>query len=210
MDLSDSQAQEFLICAKLDIRACRLLYDQELFSNAVFHLQQATEKAVKAYMLTQKVSLKQMRSHDFMKWIKAQNQLVEKKYKNAKRLDNLESLDKTISKAESKLARASYEDMHGFFVFAKKGGIKSLPIISQGKLDEEENLAYATLFALLTTLCMYTGPHEQSTRYPDCSIKPWHYNLELGIVRAIPDFLNVIDRLISGLEFIIKRDSIEK
>jgi len=50
---SDSMelARGFLECSKQDIQATRLLYERRIFPLSVYHLQQAIEKATKAYAL---------------------------------------------------------------------------------------------------------------------------------------------------------------
>jgi hypothetical protein len=44
-------ARAFLECARMDINASKLLYREKDYSNAVYHLQQATEKLAKAYFM---------------------------------------------------------------------------------------------------------------------------------------------------------------
>jgi HEPN domain-containing protein len=44
--------KQLLEAARIDLRACRLLYDQGIFSQSVYHLQQAVEKSSKSLVLS--------------------------------------------------------------------------------------------------------------------------------------------------------------
>ena len=44
-------ADKYLVAGNLDIRAAKILFEAEQFALSVYHIQQATEKAMKAYCL---------------------------------------------------------------------------------------------------------------------------------------------------------------
>lgn len=46
-----SKARSFINSAKNDLKSAKVLYDAEIYPTAVYHLQQAVEKFVKAYVL---------------------------------------------------------------------------------------------------------------------------------------------------------------
>ena len=54
--------------------------------------------------------------------------------------------------------------------------------------------------ALLYLIAAYTFPHAEFTRYPDREIKPWEYTKEMGIVKATPELISHLSRIIKNLE----------
>jgi hypothetical protein len=70
------KASKFIQAAAEDIRAADLLYQGTLYRPAIYHLQQATEKTVKAYLLAQStLDVRRLRTHnsvllfaDFLEW----------------------------------------------------------------------------------------------------------------------------------------------
>lgn len=73
---SHDKARRFLQAAAEDIRAADLLYQGALYRSAIYHLQQATEKTLKAYLLAQSaLDIPRLRTHnsvllfaDFLEW----------------------------------------------------------------------------------------------------------------------------------------------
>jgi HEPN domain-containing protein len=58
----------------------------------------------------------------------------------------------------------------------------------------------AIYFALLYLIAAYTFPHADFTRYPDRDIKPWEYTQEMGIVKATPELILQLKKIIKNLE----------
>jgi hypothetical protein len=58
-------------------------------------------------------------------------------------------------------------------------------------------------FCLLYTIAGMTFPHEEYTRYPDKEIKPTDYTMDLGIVKATPELINHMERIIHDIEITI-------
>ena len=55
-------------------------------------------------------------------------------------------------------------------------------------------------FALLYIIATYTFPHARFTRYPDQEIKPWEYTQDMGIVKATPELIFHLRRIIKNIE----------
>jgi|GEM_PF-2343695 len=54
-------------------------------------------------------------------------------------------------------------------------------------------------FMLLYLIAAYTYVHEEFTRYPDKEIKPWDYTEDLGIVKATPELIIHLERIIKEM-----------
>jgi len=54
-------------------------------------------------------------------------------------------------------------------------------------------------FTLLYFIAAYTYTHEEFTRYPDKEIKPRDYTDDLGVVKATPELIDHLDRIINNI-----------
>jgi len=108
-------AMGFLNCAKDDIRAVKILYEKQLLSLSVYHLQQAVEKTTKAYALALSVvttrELKEIKHKGPLtfikllkkKWAMAYINLVKTLNPNVN-VNIIDKVEKIINKEQKELA----------------------------------------------------------------------------------------------------------
>jgi HEPN domain-containing protein len=67
--------------------------------------------------------------------------------------------------------------------------------------DSSMNFLYDSLdFCMLFIIASLTFPHEEYTRYPDKEIKPTNYTKNMGIVKATPEIITHLERIIKNME----------
>lgn len=211
----------FLDEAERDVSSCRRLYSKKIYPHAVYHFQQATEKAMKGYCLGLGISTIEeikIRGHD------TPYVLLRATFEKTgmKRLlqsfggDSQDRLDKAweaIYKPEKRLeiARITFQEIKGHL-----GDIdKNEPTINElaNKLsqllirikgtEEPPPLFLQTLSILrrIYVLGVISFPHEEFTRYPDGEITPPEYASDLGIVKGIPHMIRCLIPVIKELRF---------
>jgi HEPN domain-containing protein len=214
-------ALAFLETAETDRIDCGTLYRKKSYSNAAFHLQQAVEKATKAYWLGNGLlNEKEIRGHRtpeiFLRAIfektglkmlaqqlrdKSTHEYIQKAFdaiENEERRLELakipfNNIRKSISYMESnrKLNEEMLRDLE--YKLSSMPGYQLLSISLLSTIQSMSSLV--TLYIL----AVYTFPHEAYSRYPDGLFKPLDYTKDLGIVRAIPDTLKFLKRAILEL-----------
>lgn len=203
---------QYLRCAQLDIESCTILYNFGLYSSSVYHLQQAAEKTAKAFLLLGggDVTPEDLKTHDFSTWLKRDFQRRKRKSigRNAPS-EGFDALSKLMRESEQSLGRTSHEEIIEAFDLFKKGAFKGIKAMSKETMNEKEVKGLSAIYAALTTFLLFTQPHEQSTRYPDRELKPWEYDENLGIVKGLPDLLDVVKSFISSLNQFVGKQIIE-
>lgn len=222
-------AMAFLETAETDRKDCEILYRKKSYSNAAFHLQQAVEKATKAYWLGSGVlNEKEVRGHRtpeiFLRAIfektglkmlaqqlpdKSTHEYIQKAFEaienEEKRLElakiPFNNIRKSISYMESnrKLNEEMLRDLE--YQLSSIPGYQ-LPSISL-LLTIQNMSSLVTLYIL----AVYTFPHEAYSRYPDGPFKPSDYTKDLGIVRATPDTLKYLKRAIRELRVTLEKSA---
>lgn len=222
-------ALAFLETAETDRKDCETLYRKKSYSNAVFHLQQAVEKATKAYWLGNGLlNEKEVRGHRtpeiFLRAIfektglkmlaqqlpdKSTNEYVQKAFEalenKEKRLElakiPFNNIRKSISYMESnrKLNEGMLRDL--------EYQLSSMPGYQPPSISLLLTIQSMSSLVTLYILAVYTFPHEAYSRYPDGSFKPSDYTKDLGIVRATPDTLKYLKRAIRELRVTLKKIS---
>jgi hypothetical protein len=246
-------ADEFIRCAKEDIKSCDILYKNKKYAHSTYFLQQAAEKTSKAFVLY----FGKFKKNDMItishNSLKAFLMLLDRMSNYIVNINALYPDIKTDSsdlkellkdtKKRNEMAKINYEGFKVMFKFYNdckkriKNGLedinsflapfnlpktlqKSFKNLSMEELNKEIknkdssqileeyfnkentlNYLYKALdFALLYLISAYTFPHVQFTRYPDKDIKPWNYTKEMGIVRATPELIIHLKRIISNIE----------
>jgi len=63
----------------------------------------------------------------------------------------------------------------------------------------KESLKDAIDFSMLFIIAGFTFPHARYTRYPDNELKPFDYTMDLGIVKATPELITHLKRIIDKI-----------
>ena len=211
---------DFLHEASRDLRSCRVLHSKKIYPHAVYHLQQAVEKATKGYVLGFGWLNKQelAKTHDSPRlFMKA---LLEKpgikswaKHSGSERIKTI--IDNAYlavddSERRKEVALTSYEDItvnlaeiHKFTVIGEQLSqslIEKLSSIRGVKAQSSPPL-YQAMSAMVTLfgLAAISFPHEAYTRYPDGGITPSQYTTNLGVVHAALEMAKLLEREIQRL-----------
>ena len=195
-----------------EIDTVKILYEHEKFPWAVYALQQSIEKIAKAWFLnigfiTEK-DLKRIGHITptlFIEYAKSEHGELAVKV--------AEAMGVKVSRDTSDYEHFIYKDPMEYATMDYVG-IKTL-IDNIKNLEEtitnglQSNLLYSLLkkfidlenyfdipitFIWLFFLTSITFPHNQYPRYPNLNLEPWDYNMELGIVKALPELLEISNR----------------
>jgi HEPN domain-containing protein len=222
-------AAAFLETAETDRKDCVTLYRKKSYSNATFHLQQAVEKATKAYWLgngllnekevrghrTPEIFLRAVFEKTGLKMLAQQlpdestHEYIQKAFEaienEEKRLElakiPFNNIRKSISYMESnrKLNKEMLRDLEHKF--------SSMPGYQLSSISLLSTIQSVSSLVTLYILAVYTFPHEAYSRYPDGPLKPSDYTKDLGIVRAIPDTLKYLKRAIRELRVTLAKST---
>lgn len=186
------ESQELLDLATKDLKSSQLLYNGEIYNNAIYYLQQAVEKASKAFhKISGILDDKQIRktSHNSPElFLRMVEQPWAQSYANVLKEITGSDMVTDTSKAQSvvdenikrlEIARLSEEQIKRLLSVIP-------PIVEQMQpFSAFMNINYVTATLRLYILSSLTFPHEQYTRYANYNMKPKEYTLELGIVKSI-------------------------
>lgn len=211
----------FLHEADRDIKSCKLLNSKSFYPHAVYHLQQASEKLVKAYVLQEgyfnATELhKQLMNHQ-TPLILINATLIKTGFKAIAMLTKDPTLQKIIDvertiKDENKrieIARISQSEirqLQGQIEEYRQMGYSFEKLFNQGLSDSGLGVGPISIPAALSglgtmlILALITFPHEAYTRYPDGKMKPDDYTTKLGIVSEMPRLTLLLEKEISNLE----------
>lgn len=202
---------DFLGEADRDIKSYRILYPKKNYSHAVYHFQQAVEKAMKGYCLGLGIlSIEEIKGHD-TPYVLLKGILEKTGMKGMLQDSNVESkslLDKAWEAKDKqeirlKIARMPFEQIiHELNNIDNDRQKIELICGSLIRLAVDININSKTLPLEFTTLSAMASlyrlgsmsfPHEAFTRYPDEEkMTPTEYVPELGIVKAIPRMTNYL------------------
>lgn len=195
---------DFLNEAERDIKSCRVLYSKKIYPHAVYHCQQAVEKAMKGYCLALGIlSIEEVKSHDtpylLLKGLFEKTGMKEMLQSLSAESKSL--LDKTWEAQHNlekrlEIARMPFEQIIHEIINIDKDKQRSrqildslIPLSATIRINSPLPLEITTLpvLASLYRLGAMSFPHEAFTRYPDDEkMNPTKYAPELGIVKAIP------------------------
>lgn len=216
----------FLTEAQRDLKVCEILHKKRLYPPAVYHLQQAVEKATKGYLLGQGFyeasEMKELFGHLtpqlFIKtlfdktgvtsWAETlTDETLKGKIGRAK--ETISEEEKRIAIAQASHAEIDrilanieqYYDMSGVFTTHVTSEIRKLvaPEFPIPFLWQ----AIRPLICLFS-LAVITFPHEAYTRYPDGKMTPSDYNRDLGIVSTTKKIAKFLRSEIDELKTIIR------
>jgi HEPN domain-containing protein len=196
------------------MKSCTILYSKKMYPHAVYHFQQAVEKALKSYCLglgivskvgthdTPYILLEGMFEKTGMKELirsssEESENLIDKAWEAKKK-------DKQIDIAKMPFEQIKYElaniDRNKTISEQLFNSMNTLVVKVKGR-SQPPPLEITTLSIMVSlyTLGAISFPHEAFTRYPDGKMSPRNYVPELGIVKAIPDMIKYLDPAIKEL-----------
>jgi len=196
---------DFLNEAERDIKSYKVLYSKKIYPHAVYHFQQAVEKAMKGYCLALgMLSIEEVRSHDtpyvLLKGLLEKTGLrdmlqglnAESKSLLDKAWEAQHDLEKRLKIARMPIEEINFE-LNGIDNDREKTKQISdslLPILLNLRVDSQPlplEITTLPILASLYRLGAVSFPHEAFTRYPDEEkMTPIEYSRDLGIVKAIP------------------------
>lgn len=217
---------DFLNEATRDLNSCRLLYSKKVYAHAVYHLQQAVEKSIKGYVLSEgyfKITeLKEITTH--LSPLVMMKAVLERT--GIKKLAEISNDPTLINKIENAEATIANEDKCIEIAQISQAGIKKLfsqieeyqkttNLIRQGITEGFINIGlspmltsfFQTISAMTTImiLAIITFPHESYTRYPDGKITPNDYDKQFGIVLETPKIVRLLENEIRNLKSFYKQ-----
>ncbi len=209
--------KQYLELASIDMKAAKLLYKNEIYNLAVYHLQQATEKTVKGACLTIPINSKGETLLKYQEITKEHDsaKLLVKACEKIQNILNSHKLLKPIASCVTPFISRIKQDLKNIYAKARqtKQQIKeslnllnNLTEILQGVLKTNKNPEISNFFlfcfAPLATLSVVTFPHLSTTRYPDGKIKPIEYNKNMiGITQCFNDLLELLKKVHSRIFF---------
>lgn len=216
----------FLAEAQRDLKACQILHKKRLYPCAVYHLQQAVEKAAKGYLLGlgfyKASELRELFGHltpqlfikalfdktGFTSWAET---LTDETMKG-----KIDKAKEALSEEEKRIGIAQASRMEIDRLLATIGlyyGINSM-LTSQltseiRKLVPPEFPMPSLWQAMRSMICIFalaaiTFPHEAYTRYPDGKMAPSDYDRDLGIVSTTKKIAKLLGTEVDGLRTIIR------
>ena len=212
-------AREYLKCAKDDLRAAEILHKNKLHALAVYHLQQAIEKASKTIAIASfSISPEEVKDINhkspiaFIKMVQSMPIIRLVKLFNAGIRTDIENLEETIKKKSGEILKSSKEEIDELLDFLEnykssinneevKTVVEELiikPLKIDIKLDSFPEMANG--FIDLYVLSCITYPHWMSTRYSDQSVKPDDYRDGLGIFDCFEKLLRLSEKSIKSIE----------
>ncbi len=210
---------DFLDEANRDIKSCRILYSKKIYSHAVYHFQQAVEKAMKGYCLGLGIlSIEEIKFHDtpyvLLKGIfektgikgMLQSSNVESKSLLDKAWEAKDNREKLLEIARMPFEQIIYElnniDNDRQKIELIRGSLIRLAVHININ-SETLPLEFTTLPAMasLYRLGSMSFPHEAFTRYPDGDMTPRDYTADLGVVKAIPKLNDYLVPAIKELRY---------
>ena len=211
--IKDQQkAIDLLAKAKSDLKSCKILYEHGQYSDSVFYLQQASEKACKSFLLfyglLQEKDLKEVghssdrinkraisRGDSYLRIMSQFDPHPEEEKENGEiALASKAVIMKDIAKREeyAKNMLAEVETR-----------LRQLSKYKENAVDAEKIEKVAGLKTVLGpiipvfSIVRFTSPHAGNARYLE---KPINYNLKLGIVDATPELIVRLDGAIQAIE----------
>lgn len=195
---------DFLNEAERDIKSCKVLYSKKIYPHAVYHLQQAVEKAMKGYCLALgMLSIEEVKSHDtpylllkglfektgmkeMLQGLSAESKSLLDKAWEAK--DNREKrLETARMPFEQIIHELSNIDKDKQRIRQLLDSLISLAATIRPNSPLPLEIMTLPVLASLYRLGVLSFPHEAFTRYPDDErMIPTDYVRELGVVKAIP------------------------
>jgi len=168
--------------AKRDREAFELLYKNKMYSLATFHVQQYIEKLAKVFSIEfDLISPSDVQSHNFLEWFERdaikKGRTREEAMKSFSRLREFDAVQ-----------RCSQEDITFQILNFQKQVKESIPRIIPG-LSKEQLETTSRYYATMTTILLYSMPHEQSSRYPAIYLDDLDYNFYCEgsqIVQSLP------------------------
>ncbi len=219
-------ALNFIECGEIDIRAAKILYDEGIYSLAIYHLQQAVEKAAKAdyYCLTYwEEELDNIKGHEStLNLIITMRAVMEtgtrigldKEMPPTNIQDFIEIVDIKKSLVTSSLCAEQILDM----LAESDRDVYEKGVLTDGIILKELSLAQSPskiteslkgmqearenteILSNLLMGALLTDAHVITTRYPDVKNKtglsPLDYSLRMGLVMVFPQLFDRISRTI--------------
>jgi HEPN domain-containing protein len=216
----------FLTEAQRDLETCEILHKKRLYAYAVYHLQQAVEKAAKGYLLglgfCKAGELRELYGHLtpqlFIKALFDKTGLTSwaETLADETLKGKIDKAKGAISEEEKRIriAKLSNVEIDRFLVNIERyydiGSTLTTQVTSEArKLVAPESPTPSLWQSLRPMICIFslaviTFPHEAYTRYPDGKMTPSDYNRDLGIVSATKKIARLLRTQIDDLKTIIR------
>jgi len=198
-DIARKLALKFLCEAGRDLQSCKVLRSKKIYPHAVYHLQQAVEKATKGYVLGfGLLSKEDIYTHDTpMLFLKALidktglrswanqpgNQDLKQRIDNAYQAVNEEAKRQEIVRTSHPSINKLLSEIDWYQNISRKLcqnlRAKITPIVG---VDLPQSLQFMLTLPTLFILAIISFPHEEYTRYLNRGITPSDYVASLGIV----------------------------
>jgi len=213
--ISKESIRDWIKSSKEDIESCKVLYQNRLYSGSTYHLQQATEKVIKAYLLAFRISdEKSLRKigHatpnayiDLIKqsWAQRLAEILSNTAKREVKSDTIQ-VENLLKKDTLKLAKMSGDEIRLNLELMNR--IENNPKVTQYKrilnrIFKKGNFLDVVLnFSFLYILSFITFVHQKTTRYPDGEMKPSDYKEGLGIVDTTEEIIERLNKCVNSLE----------
>jgi len=206
------KAIDFLAKAKSDLKSCKILYEHGQYSDSVFYLQQASEKACKSFLLffgllkgddlkevghsSDRINRRAIKRGDaYLRIISYFDpQPKEDKENGEIAAASKDSIMKDIAKREE-YAKTLLTEIEASLRQLRQSGHNAV----DAKTVEQIAALKGKLGPIIPifSIVKFTSPHAGSARYPG---KPIEYNLRLGIVYATPELIMRLERAIQAIE----------
>lgn len=204
-------SREFLRLASQDLKASRLLFENDLSNLAVYHLQQSVEKTAKAlYKILGILDDNAIRrtGHDTpelflrmseLQWVEQFAQFA----KEVTKTDFVTDTSQAQAVVDEQPKRLEMAKLNPERINVWLGLIPKLEeALSPFFVVAGKDLVMATL--RLFILSALTFPHEQFSRYPDYPLKPSEYTPDLGIVAKMESLWVESETAISEVERLVE------
>ena len=216
-----SLEKQFILSAEKDLESCNVLYHKTIYSQAVYHLQQAIEKTTKAWVLYLGVISEKQLKEIGHKTPKAFLELLEKspigemarglvKISNAKVITDTTRVRNLVERKDVEIARMDYKSIRMLldvlYRIEKQKDKISKPyktILKTLNVDLEEFFDIPIVFTSLYLVSGITFPHYQFTRYPGEAVEPSEYTKDLGIVKSLPELMTITKKCIDTVAKLI-------
>ncbi|MBA7620514.1 hypothetical protein ES703_27864 [subsurface metagenome] len=213
---------DFLNEADRDIKSYRILYLKKIYPHAIYHFQQAVEKAMKGYCLGLGIlSIEEIKGHD-IPYVLLKGIFEKTGMKGMLQSSNVESkslLDKVWEAKDDRAIRLKIARMPFEQIIHELNNIDNdrqkieqicgslIRLAVDIKINSETlPLEFTTLPAMasLYRLGSMSFPHEAFTRYPDDEkMIPTKYGPKLGIVKASPMMTNYLIKALKELKRVL-------
>jgi HEPN domain-containing protein len=206
------KAMDLLAKAKSDLKSCQILYGHGQYSDSVLFLQQASEKACKSFFLFFGL----LPENDLKKVGHSSKKIMERAAQRGDAYTQIMGYFDPYPKGEKKISEialatkesimgdiADHEQEAKTILKNVEAWVRQLKESGHNAVDAEKVEKIARLERVLGpifpvfSIVKFTSPHAESARYP---VKSIEYTPKLGIVDAMPELIDILERAVRAIE----------